>query len=387
MYLEENEDIKRIEKRLSRVFRQILKTYKTTDLVNWVDRKHLLQLECVKFFLQENKDCKIEDIEMYIEDKTENIIRESDKIIVQPNLEVDFLLQANSIDDLIERIFVGAYKVKYFDYYREKNRTSLGYYIDLPDLSKKKFDEMHSMYRLHYNCKKKISKIFLGDTNLNDYESNKAEIRLYLFEALKMVFNGEKNDRLEKSLQINSLDDIKRIIKSKNKSKKLCNYIITIVENKARNKSQQMDNPDFYYNKSTKKYSAIYYNYLDNTSYEYEDERGRKQINKTWLELDEKSNIMAEENKIGEFTTYIFENYINDEVLTESQMRFIRTFLVYETRSDGAIYNDENVQLYSRQHVYKMKKEIKKRLIKKIQENEIIQENEKGRMYLNWEVM
>lgn len=34
-----------------------------------------------------------------------------------------------------------------------------------------------------------------------------------------------------------------------------------------------------------------------------------------------------------------------------------------------------------------MKKEIKKRLIKKIQENEIIQENEKGRMYLNWEVM
>lgn len=385
MYLK-NEEICAIEKKLGKVFSNILKTYKANDLVNWVDREHLLKLKCVNDFLN-NEKLTIEDIEMYIEDRTENIIRESDKIIIQPGLEVDFLLEANSIDDLIARIFEGAYKVKYFDYYKEKNRTSLGYYIDLPDLSKKKFDEMHSMYRLHYNCKKKISKIFCGDTNLNDYESNKAEVRLYLFEALKMVFNGEKNDKLEKSLQINSLDDIKTIIKSKNKSKKLCNYIITIVENKARKKSQQIDNPDFYYNKSTKKYESIYYNYLDNTNYETEDERGRKVINKTWLELDEKNKIISEENKTGEFATYIFSSYINDEVLTESQMRFVRTFLMYETRSDGAIYNDENVQLYSRQHVYKMKKEIKKRLIKKIQENEIIQENEKGRMYLNWEVM
>lgn len=385
MYLK-NEEIDRIEKKLERVFKNILKTYKANDLVNWVNREHLLKLKCVDDFLN-NEELTIEDIEMYIEDKTENIIRKSDKLVVPPNLKVDFLLEANSIDDLIARIFEGAYKVKYFDYYQPKKETSLGYYISLDNLSKKQFDSMHNFYRLHYNCNKKIKKIFLGDTNSSDYEGNQAEIRLYLYEALRMVFYGENNDKLEKSLQINSLADIKSIIESQNKSKKLCNYIITIVEMKAKRKSQQKDNPDFYYNNSTKKYESIYYNYLSNTDYETEDERGMKVINKTWLELDKNNKIMSEENKCGEFATYIFENYINSEVLTDSQCRFVSTFLMYETSSDGAIYDDENNQLYSKQHVYKMKKEIKKRLLKKIEEDEIIKENEKGRLFLNWEVL
>lgn len=385
MYLN-NEEICEIEKKLGKVFTKILKTYKAIDLVEWVDREHLLKLKCVNEFLS-SEEFTIEDIEMYIEDKTENIIRKSDKLVIPPSLRVDFLLEANSIDDMIARIFEGGYKVKYFDYYKPKKRTSLGYYISLDDLSKKQFDSMHSFYRLHYNCNKKISKIFLGDTNSSDYESNQAEIRLYLYEALRMVFYGENNDKLEKSLQINSLDDIKSIIKSQNKSKKLCNYIITIVENNAKYKSKQKDNPDFYYNHSTKKYESIYYNYLSNTDYETEDERGMKVINKTWLELDEKSNIMSEENKTGEFATYIFENFMNSEVLTDSQCRFVSTFLMYEISSDGAIYDDENNQLYSKQHVYKMKKEIKKRLLKKIEEDEIIKENEKGRLTLKWEVM
>lgn len=385
MYLN-NEEICEIEKKLGKVFTKILKTYKAIDLVEWVDREHLLKLKCVNEFLS-SEEFTIEDIEMYIEDKTENIIRKSDKLVNPPNLRVDFLLEANSIDDMIARIFEGGYKVKYFDYWKAKKRTSLGYYISLDNLSKKQFDSMHSFYRLHYNCNKKISKIFLGDTNSSDYESNQAEIRLYLYEALRMVFYGENNDKLEESLKINSLDDIKSIIKSQNKSKRLCNYIITIVENNAKYKSKQKDNPDFNYNHSTKKYEAIYYNYLDNTLYETENEKGMKVINKTWLELDKKSNIMAEENKCGEFATYIFENYMNNEVLTPSQMKFISTYLIYETSSDGAIYDDENNQLYSKQHVYKMKNEIKKRLLKQIEEDEIIKENEKGRLTLNWEVM
>lgn len=381
-----NAEIEMIEKKLEKVFKHILKTYKANDLVNWVNRDHLLKLKCVNEFLIKEK-FTIEDIEMFIEDKTENIIRKSDKMVVTPSLKLDFLLEATSIDDLIARIFEGGYKVKHFDYYKEKNRTSLGYYISLDDLSKKQFDSMHPFYRLHYNCNKKISKIFLGDTNASDYENSKAEIRLYLFEALKIVFYGEKNDKLEKSLQINSLDDIKSIIKSQNKSKRLCNYIVTIVENKARKRSEQKDNPDFYYDSTKQKYEAIYYNYLDNTDYMTKDEVGRDVINKTWIDLDKKSEIISEENKTGEFTTYIFENYINSEVLTKFQLKFVSTFLMYETNSDGAIYDNENNQLYTKQHVYKMKQEIKKRLIKKIKEDEIINEKENGRLFLDWEVI
>ena len=68
-------------------------------------------------------------------------------------------------------------------------------------------------------------------------------------------------------------------------------------------------------------------------------------------------------------------------------MKFVSTFLMYETNSDGAIYDNENNQLYTKQHVYKMKQEIKKRLIKKIKEDEIINEKENGRLFLDWEVI
>lgn len=383
MYLK-NDEIEIVEKKLSKVYKKILQIYSTADLLNWVDDSHLLKLTCVQDFLLK-EDYSLEDIKMYVEDKTSNLYKKNDLRIEEPDLTVDYLLAAESIDDMINRIFYGTYRVKYFNVDKSRNnKINLGYHIELPDLSKKTFDELHSFYKLHYNANKKIKKFVLGNNNKLDYESSQQEVRMYLYKTLVEVFSGSKNDKLEESLQINSLEDIKLIIKSKNRSKKLCNYILQVVEWNIRHYAERSDNPDFYYNKTSKRYTAKYYNYLDNINYEETNERGRKQINETWKELDEKVKIQKEQNKTGELAEFIICKYLTEEILSPAEYRFVKLFLDNQLIG-GALVDKQNNVVMEQSHVSHNKKRVLKRIAKLIEEDEILDINEKGRMYLNWE--
>ena len=319
--------------------------------------------------------------------------------------DIDEVLKKETVDEIIDEMCKQAYNVKLFTYHNIDRFE--GIYIQLPYVPNSKFKSMHPFIKLFWNTQQKANKIVLGDTNKEDYENGRQEALLFLIESLQEVFNGCKNEKLEDALKIYSVDDIKRIARDKKLTRRLCNHILSCVENKVRKFTQKKSNPDFYYDSHNDKYVNVYYKYLDADRMtsslknafddECEDycsndlnyENTLEGVIKDDSDCDDtlegiiKNDLNYKKNKTGELTTYIFENFI--DCLTEPQRKFVEVFLMYEKRKDGSIQDLDNNVLYTKQAANSMYKNIKKRLEKKFKDDEII-EFSSGRYKLNWRV-
>lgn len=252
------------------------------------------------------------------------------------------LLSCQTVDEVIETIFEKSYCISEEDYY----------YMQLKNFHKEDFDNLHCFYRLSYIVEQKAKKIILGENLSVDYENRLQEGRYILFDVLDQVFNGDCNEKLEMELEINSLEDLKKIIKSELLSRRLCNYILQYVEISLRKYTQQKSNPDYYY----------YNNEYVNINYEYVDAENDSDYNPL-----EKITYCSIEYGTGDMSRYILKTFMKD--LTVKQQIFVKNYLLYEVCSDGAIRNHDNLLLYSKQNVLRYKQCIRKRLEKKIEED------------------
>ena len=250
------------------------------------------------------------------------------------------LLNCSNVGEVIEKIFDKAYLPKDDNCYSIKLRV----YDD------EEFDRLHCFYRLPYVAENLANKIVVGETVTADYENRLQESRYILFDVLDQVFNGDKNEKLETELRIDSLEDLQYIISIESLSKRLCNYILRYVELSLRKYTQQKSNPDYYYYNS--EYSSVNYEYIDAENYN---------------SIDKIEYCETFEKGTGDMTKYIWDKYY--KYLSPKQKIFVKNYLLYETCSDGSIRNHKNELLYTRQNVNEYKKCIRKRIEKKIEDD------------------
>lgn len=247
------------------------------------------------------------------------------------------------MNEIIDKIFEKTYSVLEDEYY----------YIQLKSFRKQEFENLHCFYRLPYVVEQKAKKIITGENLSADYENRLQESRYILFDVLDQVFNGDKNEKLEKELRVDSLQDLQIIIKSESLSRKLCNYIITYVEISLRKYTQKKSNPDYYY----------YNNEYVNVNYEYIDSENDSDY--SYLEKIKYCNTV--EYGTGDLSKYILNSYMGD--LTTKQQIFVKNFICYGACLDGTIRDHDNKLLYSKQNVLRYKQCIRKRIEKKIDED------------------
>ena len=259
--------------------------------------------------------------------------------------DISKVLEKQSVNDLIAELWEQAFDKIY--YVKHSNTKECDTYIlRLGNIKGEEFNHLHSFFMLFYLVRKKCNAIMLGETNKSDYENNQFEAYAFLYQGLKEVFSGIRNESLEDELKIFCIEDVKRIMNDKRLSKEMCSYILTYVENKLRY-SIRKGNPDFdFYNG---KFTSVTYHYLDDD--------GNK------LNLDDIITEYHEEN--SEFTRMIFEKFLNDkEFLTENQYRFINNYLEFGRRTDGCIYDLEENLLHNRFDCRRFLQQLKKKLEK-----------------------
>lgn len=275
---------------------------------------------------------------------------------------INKVLEKETVEEIIEEIFKQALTVRYFN----KNNNAVGLYTSIENVEDK---NLHSIFKIFHVSKKKASKLIRGDINNTDKEGNESQVLEFIYIVFKNVFTGEKNDKLEELLKINSVDDIKRILQSEVLSKRLANYIITYVELLIQTYIKRKDNPDFYIEK--RKYVPVYYNFVDartDLKEKLEEESYEHLINS-------KGEILTEEeldelkNQNNELTEYIMENYIDK--LTGKQKEYIKNFLKYSNQ-EKRIINHNNDVLYSSRSAYYFNNRLKIMLEQLLEQDENI---------------
>lgn len=264
-------------------------------------------------------------------------------------MKIENILVAENVDELIELLFEEVLDVREQSYY--DGELYYSYNVNLPKIKKSNFNTMHGFFKIFYIAESKAKKIFLGDNNKYDPENYKQQSREYLFLALDSVLHGEHNAKLEKDLKINSVDDVKKIIKNKKLTVKFTNYILTYVQMKLRELSQSKSNPDFTYDKN-EGYIPIYYDYIDN-----------EELN---IQLEEKGNI----NKSGEFTEYFFRNIFPS--FSMNQQKFIHDALEYGI-FEQEVRNYKGELLYNTNQIKNYKRNIRKKMNSILEEDNNIE--------------
>lgn len=283
--------------------------------------------------------------------------------IIPAKRDIKKVLEKETINEMIEEIFNQVITVRNF----EKNTSSLGFYINLENVDEK---ELHSIFKMFYICRKKAVKLIQGDINNADKEGNQSQVLEYIFIVFNNVFNGLKNDKLETALQINGVEDIRRILSDEKLSKRLANYMITYVELLIQTYIKRKDNPDFYVEK--RKYVPVYYNFIDDSNSnlkevlenaEYEFLTGENGEILTEREIDQLNN----EN--SELTDYIITNYIDK--ITGKQKEYIDSFLKY-SNNEKRLINHDNEIIYSSRSAYYFNSRLKEILEKLLEEDKNI---------------
>lgn len=258
----------------------------------------------------------------------------------------------NTIDEIIETIFSKCFSIQYMKKDRDCEQVE-GYYLSFNN--KEAAPNIKMLRQLFMNCKKRGGTIMLGETNASDYENTQAQTIEFIYTALKEIFEGKRNNKLNKELQINSIQDIHKILNDRMLLDQLCRYIYVEVTYKFKTHIQKA-NPDYYvdYQNNTKKFKPINYLYLDDTN---ED-------NVSNYELTPIDEIIP---TTGNLSSYILREYYDS--LTNIQKIWVEAVLEYGLAHDGAVYDLDNNLLYTPQQCYQFKKTIKKRLDKKIKDD------------------
>ena len=207
-----------------------------------------------------------------------------------------------------------------------KGENIEGYYIS-PNMNTE-------LGRIIMSARKIGMKKLLGSINQSDSENIQQQALEYVVEALISY----------------ELGDMKK-------------HILTHVHNRFRELSKTGENVDYNYNKTTRTYQNN--NIIKSDS---------EEIFNT-IEDTSDNEIHA-----GALTEYIFETYINESCLTKKQYQFLQDYMMYDVDRDGAIYNDEGELLYRKDTVCKLKKNIKKRLEKAIENDPHIDMSSTGRL-------
>lgn len=258
----------------------------------------------------------------------------------------------NTIDEIIETIFNKCLSVNYMKKDRDCEQVE-GYYVTFNN--KEAAPNVKMLRQLFMNCKKRGGTIMLGETNATDYENTQAQTLEFIYTALKEIFEGKRNDKLNKEMRIHNIADIHRILNDRMLLNQLCRYIYVEVSNKFKTHIQKA-NPDFYveYEGDTKKFKPINYLYLDDTN----------ENNVSNYELTPIDEIIP---VTGNLSSYILREYYDS--LTNIQKIWVEAVLEYGVAHDGAVYDLDNNLLYTPQQNYQFKRTIKNRLQKKIQED------------------
>lgn len=283
-------------------------------------------------------------------------------------LDINIVLKKESLESIVGSFFEQCYVIKDNDSRICKNHEDRGFYIDLVKV--KDIKDIHPFFKMHYICRTSAKNIFLSDTEMSDREDKEGWARLYLLESLKSVFAGDRNDKLEDELQINDVEDIKLILQSENKSKRLANYVLKEVENKLRALVKNKSNPNYSFNSKENKFEKIGYLYLDKSINDDESLDNHSRLLDLSLEGFNDSNLSG----------YICKNYL--KYCTNIQKQFIGDFLMYGVAEDGCIYDLENKLLHRKQYILSFKKNIRDRLEKLINDDLEIEKNTYGRWIL-----
>lgn len=278
---------------------------------------------------------------------------------------IEEVLKINTQNEIIDEIFNQVYKVELtkYDRFNGASVRTDGYYISLPTMSKAQIGATHPIFRMFYTVEKLALKVFIGDTNETDIESNKQFGRLYLVEALNMYLEGDFNKHVEKALKIYHIDNFKDVLRDKRCCSKLCNFLIKRVENKMRDLIRK-SNVDAYYDSKSRKFKKNSYIYLDA---EIEGNDGDMMVQHEVV-ADEFA-VIDKETKMNLYK-YIYENYIEDtDLLLNRQKEFFKD-MSENARIDGKVVVCEG---YSKQQISRFKKDILKRIEKAIADDENIE--------------
>ena len=258
----------------------------------------------------------------------------------------------NTIDEIIETIFNKCLSINYIKKDRDCEQVE-GYYVTFNN--KEAAPNVKMLRQLFMNCKKRGGTIMLGETNATDYENTQAQTLEFIYTALKEIFEGKRNDKLNKEMRIHNIADIHRILNDRMLLNQLCRYIYVEVSNKFKTHIQKA-NPDFYveYEGDTKKFKPINYLYLDDTN-------ENKVSNYELTPIDEIIPVT------GNLSSYILREYYDS--LTNIQKIWVEAVLEYGVAHDGAVYDLDNNLLYTPQQNYQFKRTIKNRLQKKIEDD------------------
>ena len=250
----------------------------------------------------------------------------------------------------------------------DKDGTELqGYYLLNPSRKYYEIKNMKQLKRIFVNIKKKASGIY-GETMESDFENQLSEAYMYLYMAFDEIFSGRAN--VEADLQVETIEDIYRIINNEALASKLCRWCITYVDMKFKT-YMKTSSVDFHYN-SDGTYTKIDYYYLDQ---ENEDGTSR---------YEELGEVEQYEYSNEDLVDYVFENYVN--LLTSKQQLFMQCYSWFETNAQGHIEDNFGNIIYLKQEVRNYKVAICKKLLKLMKEdsNCLIKENDFGRMFVDW---
>jgi hypothetical protein len=273
-------------------------------------------------------------------------------------------------NEIISELFNRGTSIRLEKTGKKKDDMLAGFYINqkYKNIGNKEIEKLDQIDRLFLNTRAK-TKLYYGGTNQSDFENNYAECHVFLYEVLDSILEGTAN--VEDDLKVNTEEDFYRIINDEKLVSKLCSFCITYVHMKVMTAIKQKSNPDYSYNSATG-YTPISYYYLDDYSGNEDDVNPYDVLPQEELECE-----------TGEFTEYVLSNHI--DCLTNKQRVFIEDYLRYGKHPKGHIEDLDGNVLYSKQLVNTYRKGIAKRLLKRIDEDERIKENENGRFVLKKE--
>ena len=261
----------------------------------------------------------------------------------------------NSVEEIIGKIFEQALDVSYQQSTREGD--TYGYYLSLCKIPVDKISGLPQLIRLFYNAQSKGNKRMLGNTCSSDRENTFAEALSYIYECLYNVFYGLQ-ERVGERLRCNTLEDVKDLLNDDKAVRELCSYCIVYVDRRFMSYCKTGANADYYYESKSNSHKRIDYVYLDD---DMTDERSR------YESLEDFTDKIFE---TGEITTYILDNYLGK--LTSKEQLFCQCWLTFGQRKSGEILDLEERLLYSRQDSYKYRKQIKNKLLKLMQYDELL---------------
>ena len=245
-----------------------------------------------------------------------------------------------SIDSIIRQLYKDCLIIS--ESKKERNAEMIyGHYISL---NTKELEGTKEIFRrLFINCNKCGRRVMLGESNASDVENILGMTLEFIYVALKEVFTGARNEKLNKALQVNSIEDINNILEDKYLATQLSKYIFVEVQNKFK-AHIQVGNPDF-------------------EIYSEDGVRKFKPIKKVYISENKEEILVSEEEKArtGSLTNHIFTQY--REKLTKKQQQWVDTVLEYGFGKDGATYNHQNELIYSKQLNNEYIKTIRERLL------------------------